>query len=132
MDKNTRHLRIAIFHFGFFYSGGGEKLVLEEIKGLRKLGHDVTCFAPYIDRERCFPGVSEMAEVQTLLPPPPKYLPFRHAISVLLCCLLVPLMALRFRKFDVFTFILNVSYILVKICVMNSISTHHDNFIPIF
>lgn len=99
---NKRHLRIAIFHFGFFYSGGGEKLVLEEIKGLRKLGHDVTCFAPYIDRERCFPGVLEMAEVQTLLPPPPKYLPFRHAISVLLCCLLVPLMALRFRKFDVF------------------------------
>jgi len=102
MDKNTRHLRIAIFHFGFFYSGGGEKLVLEEIKGLRKLGHDVTCFAPYIDRERCFPGVSEMVEIQTLLPPPPKFLPYRHAISVLLCCLLVPFMALRFRKFDVF------------------------------
>lgn len=99
---NKRHLRIAIFHFGFFYSGGGEKLVLEEIKGLRKLGHDVACFAPYIDRERCFPGVSEMAEVQTLLPPPPKFLPFRHAISVLLCCLFVPFMALKFRKFDVF------------------------------
>jgi glycosyltransferase involved in cell wall biosynthesis len=102
MDKNKRQLRIAIFHFGFFYSGGGEKLVLEEIKGLRRLGHDVTCFAPYIDRERCFPGVSEMAEVQALLPPPPKFLPFRHAISVLLCCLFVPFMALRFRKFDVF------------------------------
>ena len=48
-------LRIAIFHLGFFYSGGGEKLVLEEIRGLRALGHEVTCFAPYVDRERCFP-----------------------------------------------------------------------------
>ena len=67
-------LRIAIFHLGFFYSGGGEKLVLEEIRGLRALGHDVTCYAPYVDREGCFPDIPEMAEVEPLLPPPPAWL----------------------------------------------------------
>ncbi|MCK4790562.1 MAG: glycosyltransferase family 4 protein [Desulfobacteraceae bacterium] len=98
----TRKLKIALFHFGFFYSGGGEKLVLEEVKGLRRMGHEVTCFAPYVDRRHCFPDWPEIREIKTLLPPPPQWLPLNHAIWVLACCLLIPLMALRFRKFDVF------------------------------
>jgi len=102
MAGSTRSLKVAIFHFGFFYSGGGEKLVLEEMRGLRLLGHDVTCFSPYVDREVCFPGISEMREIRTLLPPPPRWLPFRHALWVILCCLAIPLMAGRFRSFDVF------------------------------
>ena len=55
-------MKIAVFHLGFFYSGGGEKLILEEIRGLRALGHKVNCYAPYVDREECFPGVPEMVE----------------------------------------------------------------------
>jgi len=94
-------LKIAIFHFGFFYSGGGEKLVLEEIRGLRNLGHEVTCFAPYVDRAGCFPDYPEIAEVKRLLPHPPSWLPLNHAIWVLACCLLIPFMALRFVSFDV-------------------------------
>ena len=95
-------MRIAIFHLGFFYSGGGEKLVLEEIRGLRALGHEVTCFAPYVDREGCFPDVREMAEIQTLLPPPPVWLPMKDPLWVTLSCMLVPFMAWKFRDFDVF------------------------------
>lgn len=98
----SERLKIAIFHLGFFYSGGGEKLVLEEIRGLRSLGHEVTCFAPYIDRDHCFPGVPEMADVREILPPPPTWIPARDSISIALSCVLIPLLALRFREFDVF------------------------------
>jgi glycosyltransferase involved in cell wall biosynthesis len=94
-------MKIAVIHLGFFYSGGGEKLVLEEIRGLRALGHEVTCFAPYIDREGCFPDVPEMAEIRSLLPPPPRWLPAFGPIWVTLTCLLIPFMAWRFRKYDV-------------------------------
>lgn len=94
-------MKIAIFHLGFFYSGGGEKLVLEELKGLRALGHEVDCYAPYVDREGCYPDVKEMAEVRSLLPPPPGWLPMKDPIWVLLSCVLVPLMAWRFRSYDV-------------------------------
>jgi len=100
-NPSELRLKIAIFHFGFFYSGGGEKLVLEEVRGLRQLGHEVTCFAPYVDRERCFPDYPEIRQVRRLLPHPPKWLPLNHALWVLACCLLIPLMAPWFVSFDV-------------------------------
>jgi glycosyltransferase involved in cell wall biosynthesis len=95
-------MNIAIFHLGFFYSGGGEKLVLEEMRGLRSLGHEVTCFAPYVDRKGCYPDVPEMAEIQPLLPPPPDWLPMKDPLWVTLSCLLIPFLAFRFQSFDVF------------------------------
>ena len=94
-------MRIALFHLGFFYSGGGEKLVIEEMRGLRAMGHQVTCFAPYVDRRECYPGVPEMEEVQALLPPPPRWLPMKGPLWVMLSCLLIPIMAARFKSFDV-------------------------------
>jgi glycosyltransferase involved in cell wall biosynthesis len=94
-------VKVAIFHLGFFYSGGGEKLILEEMRGLRALGHEVDCYAPYVNREGCFPDVKEMAEILPLLPPPPPWLPMKDPLWVLLSCLLIPLMALRFRRHDV-------------------------------
>lgn len=95
-------MKIAVFHLGFFYSGGGEKLILEEIRGLRFLGHEVTCFAPYIDREGCYPDVPEMKEIQPLLPHPPSWFPMKDPIWVLLSCLFIPFMAWRFRSYDIF------------------------------
>jgi hypothetical protein len=38
MTKEVRKLKIAVFHCGFVYSGGGERIVLEEVLGLRRLG----------------------------------------------------------------------------------------------
>ncbi len=55
MTKKENKLKIAVFHCGFVYSGGGERIVLEEVLGLRRLGHEVVCFAPTVDRELCFP-----------------------------------------------------------------------------
>lgn len=95
-------MRIAIFHLGFYYSGGGEKLVLEEMRGLRELGHEVACYAPFVDRQNCFPDVPEMKDVQTLLPSPPSWLPARDVIWLALSCLLVPALAFRFRRYDIF------------------------------
>lgn len=94
-------MRIAIFHLGFFYSGGGEKLVIEEIRGLRALGHQVVCYAPFVDRKGCYPDVPEMAEIRSLLPAPPNWLPMKDPMWVTLSCLLIPFMAWRFRSYDI-------------------------------
>ena len=95
-------MKITIFHLGFFYSGGGERLVLEEISGLKELGHEVTCYAPIVDRDSCFPELMTGNEVRPLLPQPPKWLPFRTITWIILSCLLIPLLAGRFRDTDVF------------------------------
>ena len=95
-------MRIALFHLGFFYSGGGEKLILEEIRGLRALGHEVTCFAPYVDREGCYPGVPEMDEIYPMLPAPPKWLPMKDPLWVALSCVAVLFLTPNLRYFDVF------------------------------
>lgn len=58
----TAPLRIAIFHLGFFYSGGGEKLVLQEARELRARGHHVEVYAPIVDPAACFPEL--MAEIR--------------------------------------------------------------------
>lgn len=50
-----------VFHLGFFYSGGGEKLVLEQVRWLRDRGHRVELFAPIVDPIACFPEL--VAEV---------------------------------------------------------------------
>ncbi len=94
-------MKIAAIHLGFFYAGGGERLVLEEVRGLRRLGHEVECFAPIVDAEACYPELIREVGVRSLLPRPPAWLPGRVAVAVLLACLLAPLLALRFRRFDV-------------------------------
>jgi glycosyltransferase involved in cell wall biosynthesis len=95
-------MRVAVFHLGFFYSGGGEKLILEEIRGLKALGHHVDCFAPYVDRKDCYPDIPEMVEIHTFLPPPPQWLPMKDPLWVLLSCLFIPFLSLRFRSYDIF------------------------------
>lgn len=51
-----------MFHLGFFYSGGGEKLVLQEVRELRSRGHTVEVYAPIVDPRACFPDL--MAEIR--------------------------------------------------------------------
>lgn len=95
-------LKIAIFHCGFTYSGGGERLVLEEVKGLRELGHDVVCYAPTLDQWACFPDFIEEIGVNTFLPQLPKWVPMRDAFAMVLSSLLAPLLAIGFTQVDVF------------------------------
>jgi glycosyltransferase involved in cell wall biosynthesis len=95
-------LNIAVFHCGFAYSGGGERLVLEEVMGLRRLGHSVVCYAPTLDKQACFPDFIDEVGVNTFLPQLPKWFPLRDAIAMVLSSVLAPALALRFRNIEVF------------------------------
>jgi glycosyltransferase involved in cell wall biosynthesis/uncharacterized membrane protein YbhN (UPF0104 family) len=93
--------RIAVFHCGFTYSGGGERLVIEEVLGLRRRGYQVECFAPTVDASRCYPDLIGEVRVKTFLPQLPRWLPFREAVQMAATSLLMPLYAWRFRGVDV-------------------------------
>jgi glycosyltransferase involved in cell wall biosynthesis/uncharacterized membrane protein YbhN (UPF0104 family) len=93
--------RIAVFHCGFTYSGGGERLVIEEVLGLRKRGYEVECFAPTVDASRCYPDLLGDVRVKTFLPQLPRWVPFREAVQMAATSLLMPVYAWRFRGVDV-------------------------------
>jgi glycosyltransferase 2 family protein len=92
--------RIAVFHCGFTYSGGGERIVIEEVLGLRRRGYEVECYAPTVDQSRCYPDLIGDVRVRTFLPQLPRWFPFREAIQMAATSLLMPLYAWRFRGVD--------------------------------
>jgi glycosyltransferase involved in cell wall biosynthesis len=92
--------RIAVFHCGFTYSGGGERLVIEEVLGLRRRGYEVECYAPTVDASRCYPDLIGAVGVKTFLPQLPRWFPFREAMQMGATSLLMPLYAWRFRGVD--------------------------------
>ena len=95
-------MRIAVVHgVGFFYSGGGEKLVIQEVLGLRERGHQVECFAPVVDPRRCFPGWLERVGAQRVVPRLPGALPYGDAVAVIAASYDARRVARRFRGFDV-------------------------------
>lgn len=83
----TRPLRIAIFHLGFFYSGGGEKLVLAQARELRTRGHQVEVYAPIVDRESCFPDLITEIGPHALLPRLPNVAGLGGGITLILSAL---------------------------------------------
>jgi len=92
--------RIAVFHCGFTYSGGGERIVIEEVMGLRRRGYAVECYAPTVDASRCYPDLLGEVRVRTFLPQLPRWFPFREAMQMAAASLLMPLYAWRFRGVD--------------------------------
>jgi glycosyltransferase involved in cell wall biosynthesis/uncharacterized membrane protein YbhN (UPF0104 family) len=92
--------RVAVFHCGFTYSGGGERIVIEEVMGLRRRGYEVECYAPTVDETRCYPDLIGEVRVRTFLPQLPRWFPFREAIQMAATSLLMPLYAWRFRGVD--------------------------------
>jgi glycosyltransferase involved in cell wall biosynthesis len=115
-----KKLKIAIFHFAFIYSGGGERLVLEEAIRLSELGHEVTCFAPVVNKKNCFPELIEKVKVEKILPRIlPKWYPDNILLSILAACVFIPFFFYKFRKYDIY-FGANqpgpwISYVLSKI-----------------
>ena len=95
-----RPRRIAVFHCGFTYSGGGERIVIEEVLGLRRRGYEVECYAPTVDASRCYPDLIGDVRVRTFLPQLPRWFPFREAIQMAVTSLVMPLYAWRFRGVD--------------------------------
>ncbi|KKR26755.1 MAG: hypothetical protein UT57_C0027G0001 [Microgenomates group bacterium GW2011_GWC1_39_7] len=99
VKSKAKKLKISIFHLAFVYSGGGERLVLEEAIGLEKLGYDVTCFSPVVDRKGCFPELLSRVKVKRILPKIlPSWYPDVELVSILMACLLVPLLFFKFRN----------------------------------
>jgi glycosyltransferase involved in cell wall biosynthesis len=92
--------QIAVFHCGFTYSGGGERIVIEEVLGLRRRGFKVDCYAPTVDATRCYPDLIGAVRVRTFLPQLPRWFPYREAIQMAAASLLMPLYAWRFRGVD--------------------------------
>lgn len=92
--------RIAVFHCGFTYSGGGERIVIEEVLGLRRRGYDVECYAPTVDASRCYPDLLGDVQVRTFLPQLPRWFPYREAAQMAATSLLMPIYAWRFRGVD--------------------------------
>lgn len=100
--KLNKKIKIAIFHCGFIYSGGGERIVLEEARGLTKRGYDVSVHAPTVDYKKCFPEMLKELKVKMLLPSYFDKLPLRNALRMLASSLLAPLLAINFKDVDIF------------------------------
>lgn len=92
--------QIAVFHCGFTYSGGGERIVIEEVLGLRRRGFKVECYAPTVDASRCYPDLIGEVRVRTFLPQLPRWFPYREAIQMAAASLLMPIYAWRLRGID--------------------------------
>lgn len=99
---SKKKLKIAIFHLAFIYSGGGERLVLEEAIGLSKKGHDVTIFTPIIDEKNCFPELLSQVKIKRLFPKVPLWFFDIELISILFSCVFTPFSFFRFKKFDIY------------------------------
>ena len=91
--------QIAVFHCGFTYSGGGERIVIEEVLGLRRRGFKVECYAPTVDASRCYPDLIGEVRVRTFLPQLPRWFPYREAIQMAAASLLMPLYAWRLARY---------------------------------
>ena len=94
-------MKIAIIHLAFIYSGGGERLVLEQAKNLSRLGHRVTIFTPVGSRKRCYPDIIDGFKFKNLLPDLPHFMPEWEVWQVLLACILAPFLAFYFKDFDI-------------------------------
>lgn len=99
---SKRKVKVAIFHCGFIYSGGGERIVLEEARGLKKRGYDVTVFAPTLDSDKCYPEIVADVGVKTFFPSYIDKLPGRYALRMVASSLLAPILAINFREMDIF------------------------------
>lgn len=94
-------LKIAVFHLAFVYSGGGERLVLEEVKCLRNRGHEVDVFTSLLNERECFPEMIRKFDIQTYIPNIPYIYSHHGSLQILISCFLIPLYAHKFKHYDV-------------------------------
>lgn len=98
---NKPKLKIAVFHFAFVYSGGGEKLVLEEVERLQKKGHGVDVFTSLLNEQECFPEIIKKFDIQTYMPAIPYIYSHHGSLQILISCLLIPFYAHKFKHYDI-------------------------------
>jgi len=64
LRAGAKPIRIAVFHVGFMYSGGGERTAIYECILLKKRGYDVACFAPAVRPDVCYPELIEQIDLK--------------------------------------------------------------------
>ncbi len=75
-------MNIGIIHMGFFYSGGGEKTVLQQAIHLGKNGHEVTVYAPIIQQD-VYPELQKRVRCVELCNGMPQNIPLKTAFSLI-------------------------------------------------
>src|SRR3989344_9102547 len=60
--------KIAILHTEFFYSGGAEKLIFNQVDYLQKKGYQIDVFCGYLNKKTSFPDLIDSYNITQLLP----------------------------------------------------------------
>lgn len=89
LSENVIVLKINIIHMGFFYSGGGERVALEQARLLRERGHTVRVFSPIIRWDKSFPELLADVGPDRIVPPLPLPFPCREA-SAMIASAIIP------------------------------------------
>jgi len=92
-------VRLNILHMGFIYSGGGERVAIEQTRRLRKRGHKVKLYAPIIRWDRCFPTALRDAAPTALLKFPP--IPFLRDAGAMIMSSILPVGLRKLSDCDV-------------------------------
>ncbi len=93
-------MRVNIVHMGFFYSGGGERVAIQQALGLRKRGHTVRVFSPIIYADKSFPDLLAEVSPERLVPHLPLPFPFREG-SAMVASAILPLGMMKAADCDV-------------------------------
>ena len=93
-------MKIALIHIGFFYSGGGERTVLNEAIGLQMRGHKVTVFCPTFISS-CFPELIEKVKFKQFCWWMPGGFPYRNASGMIHTAITPYLCVKYFKGFDI-------------------------------
>jgi len=92
-------MKIAMVHGpGFYYNGGGERIVIEETKGLRSRGHTVDLYSPHVETNYCFP--EETVKLGIIPFFKNLNLPCQAAVSMMLSSAIYPILAHRLKSYD--------------------------------
>jgi glycosyltransferase involved in cell wall biosynthesis len=95
-------LKVIIFHQEFYFSGGAEHTLFDVIDHLREENFDVTCYAPYVNLNTCFPDRIRSYPIQSLFPRFITTIPLPRELYIIIAAILSPLLLLRFKQADLF------------------------------
>lgn len=99
MNRGLPDIKIALIHLGFFYSGGGERTVLNEAIGLKRQGHSVDVFCPTVSSS-CFPELMRKVNIHEFFSWLPRGLKVRDSIGMLLSSVRAPSIVSHFKDYD--------------------------------
>jgi len=102
MKQVKQTLKIALFPFGLFYEGGGERLVFEQMRGLEKKGNQAVCFVPILIKDRCYPYWINKFKIKVFVPQWLNCFNSGMLLQMMVSSWLAPLQFWRFFKFDAF------------------------------